>query len=422
MESLSLQRLGGLPRRLPATLQARILCARTRSEGLTRAQIRSAFVRAAPHLGIAPQVQLLLLHLIDHTSPIDWEAPSRPIVWPSNDLLGAYLGIGRSQTRATLRKAEACGLVIPKPSPNGKRYGQRDADGVISEAFGIDLTPLIAQYDKFVSLAEAAVRDAKQRRALQRRATCAQREIRALAALALDRRLPGDWLSAIADADSARERLRRFTDLAALQVAVDALEESEKRSSAAILAALQPPENQPQDGAIPAPLTDLREKPEKDSSTAPGLPSRGVPPPDGTPPPRDLSRIDIPPGMPPTQIVRLLPHLGPEPAGGSSTWTHIAAAGLRLAGETGIRAATWQSAVTAMGSVGAAIALALTLRRSEISDPDRYLRALTRRAATHDLHIDRSLFKLLRLQRAATADLARNASEKANYFRRSRLP
>ena len=59
-------------------------------------------------------------------------------------------------TRLSLRSVEhaiarlvALGLVIPRPSPNNKRYPLRDETGRITGAFGLDLSPLLHRAAEF---------------------------------------------------------------------------------------------------------------------------------------------------------------------------------------------------------------------------------------------------------------------------------
>ena len=59
---------------------------------------------------------------------------------------------------ATLRRHLAClvdaGLIIRRDSPNGKRFARRGQGGAIEDAFGFDLTPLVARAAEIENLAE----------------------------------------------------------------------------------------------------------------------------------------------------------------------------------------------------------------------------------------------------------------------------
>ena len=75
-------------------------------------------------------------------------------MWPSALLQQEALGVSETQAKRLNRHLIELGLVTMKDSPNGKRYGRRDARGRIVEAYGFDLSPLAARYQEFVQLAE----------------------------------------------------------------------------------------------------------------------------------------------------------------------------------------------------------------------------------------------------------------------------
>ena len=64
-----------------------------------------------------------------------------------------------------------------KDSPNGKRYGRRDLEGRIVEAYGFDLSPIAARHAEFVQLAEEARAERAAMGRLRRRATIARNGI-----------------------------------------------------------------------------------------------------------------------------------------------------------------------------------------------------------------------------------------------------
>src|SRR3712207_2970394 len=75
-------------------------------------------------------------------------------VFPSNRELSVR---AHGPSPATLRRALAqlveAGIVIRRDSPNGKRYARRGQGGDVEQAFGFDLTPLIARAAEFERLA-----------------------------------------------------------------------------------------------------------------------------------------------------------------------------------------------------------------------------------------------------------------------------
>jgi replication initiation protein RepC len=69
----------------------------------------------------------------------------RLLVWPSNERLTAATGLSERSIRNAIRALIELQVLIPKDSPNGKRYAVRDEKGAVIDAFGFDLTPLYAR-------------------------------------------------------------------------------------------------------------------------------------------------------------------------------------------------------------------------------------------------------------------------------------
>ena len=126
-------------------------------QGATRpGQVLAAFKAAAPHMGLSPRVVHAIDWLFTFTQPQDWCEGSRPIVWPSADLQRVTLNLGPTQAKALNRHLTELGLVTMKDSPNGKRYGRRDRQGRIIEAYGFDLSPLFTRMAEFQAVGRRA--------------------------------------------------------------------------------------------------------------------------------------------------------------------------------------------------------------------------------------------------------------------------
>src|SRR4051794_32433343 len=140
-------------------------------------QVLAAFKAAAPCLGLAPRLVHAIDWLFKFTQPQDWEAGARPIVWPSAATQQEALGLSQSQAKALNRSLIEAGLISMKDSPNGKRYGRRDRQGHITEAYGFDLSPLAARHAEFIQLDAAAKAERAEITQLRRRATIARNGI-----------------------------------------------------------------------------------------------------------------------------------------------------------------------------------------------------------------------------------------------------
>lgn len=152
-----------------------------------------AVKRVGAHIGLKAGDMMLLDTLGAFTQAQDWEEGRRPIVWASNAYLIEQTGFSLSALKRHARRLAEIGVISFKDSPNGKRWGRRDADGVIIEAYGFDLSPLSARVEEFEQLqAELQVeREICQR--LKRQITVARRMIRARIEAALSGALRGPW-------------------------------------------------------------------------------------------------------------------------------------------------------------------------------------------------------------------------------------
>ncbi|MFC4173632.1 plasmid replication protein RepC [Microvirga sp. GCM10011540] len=130
---------------------------------VTRKELSAAARDAEKALYLRPAQRLVLSELVACWGEQSWD---RLLVWPSNDYLISRTGLTERAIRRILRQLIELQLILPKDSPNGKRYAVRDLAGDIVDAFGFDLTPVYARRgDWIVALAEQ-----KQLRELRKRA------------------------------------------------------------------------------------------------------------------------------------------------------------------------------------------------------------------------------------------------------------
>ena len=166
-----------------------------RSDYPSRSEAAGAFKRAAPFLGHDAQAMNLVDYLVSLTQAQDWEGG--PItVWPSNARLCHIFGCVERTIQVQLAALNEAGLIAFLDSPSRRRYGVRDEEGRIIQAYGIDLRPLAARYEEFCATAEAAEAEYQERKALKRLASiaCQKTEQICSAALGLDPEDGTDWL------------------------------------------------------------------------------------------------------------------------------------------------------------------------------------------------------------------------------------
>jgi replication initiation protein RepC len=143
-------------------------------------QAMLALRRVAHVIGLKPGDLMLLETLAVFTKPCDWETGARPIVWPSNDYLIESTGYSLSAVKRHLRRLAEAGLIAYRDSSNGKRWGHRDADGRIIEAYGFDLSPLAARSGEFEALHVSLRAERNRVKDLRRGLTILRRTVAAL--------------------------------------------------------------------------------------------------------------------------------------------------------------------------------------------------------------------------------------------------
>ncbi|MFC0202544.1 plasmid replication protein RepC [Paracoccus rhizosphaerae] len=152
-----------------------------------------AVKRVGVHIGLKAPDIMLLDTLAAFTQAQDWEEGQRPIVWPSNGYLMEQTGFSLSALKRHARRLAEKGVIAFKDSPNGKRWGRRNAAGVIIEAYGFDLSPLSARTEEFEALHADLQAERELCRRLKRQITVARRMIRARIDAALSGNLGGSW-------------------------------------------------------------------------------------------------------------------------------------------------------------------------------------------------------------------------------------
>jgi replication initiation protein RepC len=124
-----------------AALVARELAFET-GRTVTRKELSAAARDAAKALELRNGPRSVLSELVACWGEQEWE---RLLVWPSNDYLMSRTGLSERSVRYAFRVLIEQQLIVPKESPNGKRFAVKDLGGEIVDAFGFDLTPVYAR-------------------------------------------------------------------------------------------------------------------------------------------------------------------------------------------------------------------------------------------------------------------------------------
>ena len=116
------------------------------------------------------------------------------IVWPSNEQLMARAnGMPPTTLRRHLAVLVDCGLIVRRDSPNGKRFARKGRGGQVEQAYGFDLSPIVARAEEFEQLAEAVQAEKKAFKVTKERLTLLRRDIVKMIDAGIDEGVPGNW-------------------------------------------------------------------------------------------------------------------------------------------------------------------------------------------------------------------------------------
>ncbi|KAB2684419.1 plasmid replication protein RepC [Brucella tritici] len=145
-------------------------------------------------LGATDRSLAILNALLSFHRETELSADGELIVWPSNEQLMARAnGISPATLRRHLAVLVECGLIIRRDSPNGKRFARRSRAGEVEQAYGFDLSPIVARAEEVRSLAETVQMEKKAFRVAKERLTLLRRDIVKMIDTGIDEGVPGNW-------------------------------------------------------------------------------------------------------------------------------------------------------------------------------------------------------------------------------------
>ncbi|WP_299553862.1 plasmid replication protein RepC [uncultured Tateyamaria sp.] len=394
-----------------------------------------AVKRVGAHIGLKASDQMLLDTLGAFTQAQDWEEGQRPIVWASNAYLMEQTGFSLSALKRHARRLAEAGVIAFKDSPNGKRWGRRDADGVIVEAYGFDLSPMAARVEEFEELYHVLKAERTLCQHLKRQITVARRMIRARIEAALQSALSGSWtqyldlfeglLARLPRSNATPEMLERVLGwFAGLQTRVErayleAVGTDEVVEELVEVGAVSADEAQEMDPkrVIFEPHIQITKQLDpvisnsSENEEAAGVARNGVP--------AELveksaeERRGSEPGQIPRGVAIEVPTVMqacPEFAswarnlgGYLQDWGDVYRVAGQLRPMIGISEHAWLAAQDQMGKQRAAAALALVFDKhtsGEVGSPGGYLRGMVEKAGAGELHLERSFYGRLNEQAA----------------------
>jgi replication initiation protein RepC len=381
-------------------------------DGVTvHGQLLAAFKAAAPRLGLSPRLVHAIDWLFRFTMPQDWGRGGRPIVWPSASLQQEALGLSPTQVKAINRAMIEAGLITMKDSPNGKRYGKRDARGQIVEAYGFDLSPIAARHAEFTRLAAEARAEREEMGRLRRRATIARKSVTQILETVAEYGFPGEEWTTLRretrDLGQALRKIERPEEMAPGVANLERRQVSARERLENLLAMVAPEaletvnsdplgaENRPHQYTYKPNLN-----PEQDTVITLEESSRtggeAVEPP-STPAPREVPETGRVLKLQPDELVKLAPKLKAYLRRPDPTWPELVDAAAFLRSDLGVSKSLWGAACLAMGREKAAIAIAIVSTKDPAhfrTTAGGYFHGMVTKAKAGELHLDRTLWGL----------------------------
>jgi replication initiation protein RepC len=332
-------------------------------------------------LGVTDRSLAILNALLTFHREDELKGEGNLIVFPSNDqLIRRANGMSPATLRRHVAVLVAGGLVIRRDSPNGKRFARKGQGGAIEQAYGFDLSPILARAEEFSQMADAAHAERKAFRLVKERLTICRRDVVKMIEAGINESVPANWRGLQRRYEAIISRLPRTAPRQALEKLADELED------------LWADVHQTLESFVESQILNANEShsdrhiqnsnPNFHPTGEPEYGSGNKDEVSGNAEPNDnvhsLPRRDLPLGM----VLNACPEILPYAEGGQiRTWRDLAAAADRARPGMGVSPSAWQDAVEVMGLLNASVTLAAILQRAEhIRSRGGYLRDLTERA------------------------------------------
>jgi replication initiation protein RepC len=352
---------------------------------------RDASAAMAP-LGIQSNSLAVLDALLSFYPDTELRQDTQLIVFPSNAQLALR---AHAMAGATLRRHIAvlveAGLIVRKDSPNGKRYARKGQDGQIENAFGFDLSPLLARSEELALLAQRVMADRAAFRQAKENLTICRRDVRKLITAAMEEGVDGDWQSIEDTYVATVSRIPRAPTLATLTAI---LEEMQMLRDEVLnrLEILENSENRSTNAAhIEQHLQNS--KPESFNELEPSSQkAQGATPSSSRQPTSERLRA-----FPLELVLKACPTIIDYAPGGVGSWRELMSAAVVVRSMLGVSPSAYQEACEALGAENAAVAVACILERVNfINSAGGYLRDLSRRSDRGEFSLGPMVMALLK--------------------------
>jgi len=329
------------------------------------------------------------------------DAENGLVVFPSNAQLSVRAhGITESTLRRQLGALVDAGLIQRRDSPNGKRYAHRNRDGEIEQAYGFDLTPLLARASELAILAQDVAAERMRFRRAKEALTICRRDVRKLISAAVEEGASGNWGSVETTYIGILARLPRYPDRKQVETTLDEMELL--REEVLNILEIQLNTKDLQGNAIQNDRHIQNSKPESIYELEPrsrkeqGVSLEEKPRAKSLMPAK--AKVEPVKSFPLGMVLRACPQIVDYgPSSGISHWRELMTAAVVVRSMLGVSPSAYEEACEAMGPENAAVAMACILERSNfINSAGGYLRDLTKRSEHGEFSLGPMLMALLK--------------------------
>ena len=359
---------------------------------------------ARERLGIQDRALAVLDALLTFYPHGELDSSSGLVVFPSNAQLSVRAhGITESTLRRQLAALVEAGLILRRDSPNGKRYAHRSRDGEVEQAYGFDLTPLLARAHELAQIAQDVVAERTRFRRTKEALAICRRDVRKLISAAVEEGAPGNWGQVEAVYVDILARLPRYPERSQLELALDEMQLLRAEILNILEMQLKPENmhgNAVQDdrhiqNSNTESIYELEPNSEKEQGGNREDERRAKSEANGGAKAKAEPIKAFPLGM----VLRACPQIADYgPGGRIENWRELMKAAVVVRSMLGVSPSAYEEACSAMGPENAAVAMACILERSNfITSAGGYLRDLTRRSERGEFSLGPMLMALMKV-------------------------
>ncbi|RFB86848.1 replication initiation protein RepC [Rhizobium leguminosarum bv. trifolii] len=348
---------------------------------------------AREELGLQSNSLAVLDALLSFYPETELRQGAQLVVFPSNaQLILRAHGMAGATLRRHLAILVDCGLIVRRDSANGKRYARKNGAGEIDNAFGFDLSPILARAEELALVAQKVVAARSAFRKAKENLTICRRDVRKLISAAMEEGADGNWVAVEAMYVDLVGRIPRTPTRADITNILDEMEllreeilnrldmQSDSRSNSTNDAHTE----QHIQNSDSESINELEPSSEKERGAKLEITRR----------PKNEPLKAFPLGI----VVKACPQISDYgPGGAVGSWRDLMLAAVVVRSMLGVSPSAYQDACDAMGPENAAVAVSCILERANlINSPGGYLRDLTRRTERGEFSLGPVIMSLLR--------------------------